>query len=60
MSKVTFDDDEFEYELLLRHMDEELRESLHKSRNWPSDQDFLDAYAEAHMERFGERFQIGK
>lgn len=60
MGKVTWDDEEFEYESLLDRMDEELMGSLRKSRDWPSDQDFLDAYAEAHMERFGERFQIGK
>lgn len=60
MGKVTLNGEDTEYDSLLGRMDEELMGSLRTSREWPSDQDFLDAYSEAHLKQFGERFQIGE
>ena len=38
-------------------MDDELREQL-QTQDLPSDQAFVDAYAEAHQRKFGEPFVI--
>ena len=39
-------------------MDDEIRERLHNEMAPCEDQDFLDAYAAAHLVKFGETFQV--
>lgn len=39
-------------------MDDDLREYLHSQIAPCGDQEFLDAYAEAHLAKFGEEFQV--
>lgn len=56
MTKVTLNGAEFDMDVVANYMDDELRESLHGS--YGTDQDFLDAYAAAHEERFGEVFTV--
>ena len=39
-------------------MDDEIRERLHAEMAPCTEQEFMDAYCEAHLEKFGERFAI--
>lgn len=39
-------------------MDDDLREELHQKLAPCADQVFMDAYAKAHLEKFGEAFQV--
>lgn len=39
-------------------MDDEIRENLHAEMAPCGDQEFLDAYAERHAEKYNEVFQI--
>ena len=45
---------EVSFDLAVSHMDDALREELHRELAPCSMQAFFDAYAEAHRERFGE------
>jgi hypothetical protein len=47
-----------EIEVFANLMDDDLREELHSSRDWQSEQEFLDAYAVAHLAKFGKEFTI--
>jgi len=37
-------------------MDPELREELHSARDWTNEQEFVDAYCDAHRAKFDEEF----
>ena len=39
-------------------MDDEIREALHLEMAPCGEQEFLDAYAQQHMEKYGEEFAI--
>ncbi len=39
-------------------MDDEIRERLHNELAPCSDQAFLDAYVDAHAEKYGEEFRV--
>lgn len=59
MSKVTLNGQQIEFEAAVNLMDDEIRERLHSEIDPCSDQDFLDAYVEAHSTAFdGEEFQV--
>ena len=45
-----------DYDAAVMLMDDELREDLHAEMVPCTEQDFLEAYAKAHAEKFGERF----
>lgn len=45
-----------DFEAAVNLMDDDLREELHDEMAPCSDQEFADAYAKAHEERFGEQF----
>jgi hypothetical protein len=48
-----------EMDVFANYMDDEIREALHSSRDWSSEQEFLDAYVEAHADKFdGEEFTV--
>lgn len=47
-------------ELAAMMMDEELREELHATIAPCTEQDFFNAYCEAHQEKFGEEFELAK
>lgn len=49
-----------DYEAAVNMMDDEIREDLHLKFEGKSDQEFFDAYAEAHEEKFGEEFEFAK
>lgn len=45
------------WDVAVSQMDDALREQL-QTRNLKSDQEFADAYVEAHLRKFGEPFSI--
>ncbi len=57
MSKV-FDENgaEVDFKAAVNMMDDGIREELHAEMAPCGDQEFFEAYAEAHEERFGESF----
>lgn len=56
--KVLLNGNEVDFDAAVNMMDDELREELHNKLAPCSDQDFMDAYAEAHQAKFGEQFEI--
>ena len=44
------------WDVVVNLMNEELREELHNSKDWESDQQFFDEYCEAHDVKFNETF----
>ena len=51
---------EFNYDVTVSYMDDELREYLHNEIAPCSDQEFFDKYAELHNEKFGEVWELDK
>lgn len=51
---------EVSYEAAVNMMDDELREAIHAEMAPCTDQEFFDAYAKAHKERFGEEWEFDK
>ena len=49
------------YETAVELMDDDLREELHRmvDETW-TDQTFFDRYAAAHLEKFGEEWELAK
>lgn len=39
-------------------MDDDIREALHASQDWDTEEDFFRAYATAHLARYGEPWEI--
>ncbi|SDK41378.1 hypothetical protein SAMN05216189_103750 [Pseudomonas delhiensis] len=59
MSKVTLNGQQIDFDAAVNLMDAELREELHSAQEWTNDQEFLDAYVQAHAAKFdGEEFQV--
>lgn len=58
MAKVLLNGYEVDFDAAVSMMEDELREELHNKLAPCSDQDFIDAYAEAHQAKFGEQFEI--
>jgi hypothetical protein len=48
-----------EFDLYLIYMDDDLREELH-AEGFETEQEFFDAYCEAHEKRFGEEWELAK
>lgn len=48
------------YDVAVDLMDDDLREELHDKLAPCTDQEFFDAYAKAHKERFGEEWELSK
>lgn len=46
------------FETALSLMDEQIREDLHQELAPCTDQEFVDAYIERHLEKFGEEFTV--
>lgn len=47
---------EFDYEVAVDFMDDELREKVHMELAPCTEQDFFDAYAKAYAEKYGEEW----
>lgn len=58
MMKVIVNGWELPAETVAAYMDAEIRERLIREKWFDSEQDFVDAYCEAHMEKYGEEFII--
>lgn len=54
------EDEEINFEAAVHLMDDELREELHMNLAPCSDQEFFDAYSEAHKRKLGEEFECAK
>lgn len=57
MTKITINGHEYDAAAVANLMDDEIREDLH-SRNFDSEQAFVDAYLAAHRAKFGEEFTV--
>ncbi|MBG5813927.1 hypothetical protein [Pseudomonas aeruginosa] len=57
-TRVTLNGKQFDADAVANLMDDELREELSSSREWVSEQEFVNAYAAAHLDRFGEEFEV--
>lgn len=49
-----------QWDAIVNMMDDELREDLHMELAPCAEQEFFDAYAKAHAERFGEEWELDK
>lgn len=63
MSKVIINSRPVDFDAAVNLMDDELRERLNSTVAWDQDdpgsyQNFVNAYAVAHAEKFGEDFQM--
>lgn len=47
---------EIYYNVAEQHMDDDIREELHRKLEPCTEQEFFNAYCEAHLKRFGEDF----
>lgn len=47
---------EIDFDAAVQLMDEDLREKVHGEFSGETEQEFIEAYAEAHIEKFGENF----
>ena len=56
MSKITYNDHEYDMDAARNLMDDEICERIHGTVD--TDQEFFDAYVKAHAEKFGEEFVI--
>lgn len=57
-SKVLLNGYEVDFDAVVNMMDDEIREKLHNELAPCTDQEFVDAYIEAHEAKYGERFEI--
>lgn len=46
------------YDAAVNLMDDEIREELHREMAPCTDEEFLEAYIEAHKEKFGKDFEL--
>ena len=55
---VELNGDRVNYDVAVALMDDDLREELHLDLAPCTEQEFLDAYAEAHKAKYGEEFHV--
>ena len=58
MKKVMLNNEMVDFEAAVMLMDDEIREELNSELSPCSEQEFIDAYAKAHAEKYGEEFEI--
>ncbi len=56
MGKIIYNDHEFEFDAARNLMDDELCEQIHGTVE--TEQEFVDAYAKAHADKYGNEFVI--
>lgn len=49
---------EIDWDAAVALMDDDIREELHASREWDTEEDFFRAYAAAHLARYGEPWEL--
>ena len=57
-NKVLLNGNLVDFDAVVNMMDDEIREKLHNKLAPCTDQEFMDAYVEAHEAKFNERFEI--
>lgn len=57
-NKVLLNGNLVDFDVAVNMMDDEIREKLHNELAPCTDQEFMDAYVEAHEAKFNERFEI--
>ena len=57
-NKVLLNGNLVDFDAAVNMMDDEIREKLHNELAPCTDQEFMDAYAEAHEAKFNEHFEI--
>lgn len=57
-NKVLLNGNLVDFDAAVNMMDDEIREKLHNKLAPCTDQEFMDAYVEAHEAKFNERFEI--
>ena len=58
MKKVLLNNHEVDFDAAVNMMDVEIREALHNELAPCTEQEFMDAYVEAHEAKYNERFEI--
>ena len=53
MTNVILNDKVVDFDACVNIMDDEIRENLHTDYCWESEQEFLNVYCEAHIQKFG-------
>lgn len=51
---------EFNYDVAVSYMDDELREYIYNEMETDTEQEFFDKYVELHYEKFGEEWELAK
>ena len=51
---------ELEFESAVMHMDDDIREALHREMAPCTEQDLFSAYEKAHAEKYGEEWELSK
>lgn len=46
------------YKQAVELMDDEIREEMHRERDWETEEEFLREYERRHLEKYGTEFQI--
>jgi hypothetical protein len=57
MSKITYNDQDFDFDTVRRSMDKDLTDAIEGTVE--TDQEFFDTYLAAHEAKHGERFTVG-
>lgn len=58
MANVILNEKVVDFDACVNMMDDEIRENLHMDYCWESEQEFLNVYCEAHIQKFGEEFTV--
>ncbi len=58
MTKVMLNNEAVDFEVAVNLMDDTIREQVHAELATCTEQEFMDAYAKAHHEKYGESFEI--
>jgi len=56
--KITIENQSFDFAAAVNLMDDDLRETLHATITPCSDQEFIDAYCQAHIAKYGADFVV--
>ena len=51
---------ELDFESAVMHMDDDIREELHREMAPCTEQEFFTAYEKAHVEKYGEEWELSK
>ena len=58
MKKVLLNNHEVDFDAAVNMMEDEIRKALHNELAPCTEQEFMDAYVEAHEAKYNERFEI--